>query len=90
MWTVAETALAPPLTSNEAMKWGQRSRNSHQESTGRAQPHRPVAFPACRMRLPARLILMLAEGASFSTTQRGLRATAPTISALGYPAPEAL
>jgi len=37
-----------------------------------------------------RLILMLAEGASFSTTQRGLRATAPTISALGYPAPEAL
>jgi hypothetical protein len=42
------------------------------------------------MRLPARLILMLAEGASFSTTQRGLRATAPTISALGYPAPEAL
>ena len=62
------------------MECGQRICNPHRESAGRAQPHRPAPFLACRIRLPRPSSTpMLAEGASFSTIQRRLRTTAPTI-----------
>jgi transposase len=51
-----------------------------EEQRVETEEHRPVSFSARWICVSRRLILMLAEGASFNTIKRQLRTTAPTIS----------